>query len=116
MGKRNTVQVLDLAGSTGQQQVARTYNMTVNIYTESKSILVEQNLFAFMFTNVGDTKAFVNGMVINPSATPGSSIGDSRSISAHQLDIYKGNITLAVLPGGSSPMVEIVQLFYNEAY
>jgi hypothetical protein len=116
MGKNNTVQVIDLAGSTGQQQIARTYNITVNLYSESKNVLVEANCFAYMFTNIGDTPATVNGMVIFPSATPANSIGDSRSISGHQLDIYKGNITLAFPPGGTNPLVEIVQEFYNESY
>ncbi len=91
----------------------RGYNMSVQVYRENASVPVSKNCFAFMFTNVGDTAATVNGMVVFPSATPLTALGDSRTIAAHEFDIYTGNITLSfravvgVLPG-----VEIVQLYY----
>ncbi len=91
----------------------KSYNMTVQVYTQNEQVTVSHNCFAFMFTNVGDTAATVNGMVVFPSATPLTALGDSRTIAAHELDIYKGNITLsfrAVV--GPAPGVEIVQLYY----
>jgi hypothetical protein len=91
---------------------ARAYNMATNLYTQAQQIIVVENCFAFMFTNLGDTIARVNGMVIFPSSTPASQLGDSRTVSAHVLDLYKGNITLSFNPGGLNPLVEIVQLFY----
>lgn len=91
----------------------RAYNMTVQVYTENEQVTVSRNCFAFMFTNVGDTTATVNGMVIFPSATPLTALGDSRTIAAHELDIYTGNITLSFRPViGPAPGVEIVQLYY----
>lgn len=91
----------------------RAYNMSVQIYTVNTSIDVSKNCFAFMFTNVGDTAANVNGMVIFPSATPLTALGDSRTIAAHEYDIYTGNITLSFRGIiGVLPAVEIVQLYY----
>jgi hypothetical protein len=95
------------------KQVVRGYNMTVNTYNKSDDIIVTKNCFAFMFTNIGDTTARINGMVIFPSTTPGSSLGDSRSISGHLLDVYAGVMRLSFdTPAGAAPLVEIVQLFY----
>lgn len=81
-------------------------------YTEGAYITVEDNCFAFMFTNIGGDKAFVNDMVIYPSSTPTTALGDSRSISGHILDTYKGRIQLRFAGTGANPKVEIVQLFY----
>jgi hypothetical protein len=91
----------------------RAYNMTVQVYTQNQSVPVARNCFAFMFTNVGDTTATVEGMVVFPSATPLTALGDSRTIAAHEFDIYTGNITIS-LRGvvGPAPGVEIVQLYY----
>lgn len=86
--------------------------MSVVTYAEAARIPVIENCFAFMFTNIGDTTARVNGMVIFPSSTPGTVLGDSRSISGHEGDLYKGYITLAFDAGGAAPLVELTQLFY----
>lgn len=118
--ENNTLQLVELLakGAVGtQKQIARAWNMDVNTYIAGAPILVTQNCFAFMFTNIGDTIATVNGMVIYPGV-PGTRLGDSRSVGAHLLDLYKGNITLKFLPvgGETDPNVEIVQLYYAEAY
>lgn len=92
----------------------RPYNITVQVYTTNQSIAVARNCFAYMFTNVGDTAATVNGMVVFPSATPLTALGDSRTIAAHQGEVYSGNITLSLrAPVGAAPGVEIVQLYYS---
>jgi len=91
----------------------RIYNMDVQVYSANMYVPPAQNLFAFMFTNVGDTTATVNGMRVFPSATPLTALGDSRTIAGHEGDIYKGNITLSfAAPVGALPQIEIVQLFY----
>lgn len=91
----------------------RSYDMTVQVYSENSYVPVAKNCFAFMFTNVGSTTATVNGMLIFPSATPLTALGDSRTISGHDGDIYKGNITLSFrTPIVAIPQVEIVQLYY----
>lgn len=92
----------------------RPYNITVQIYNQAEYVPLAKGCFAFMFTNIGDTIATVNGMVIFPSATPAAALGDSRTISGHEGEIYTGNITLAFLPtvGATAPNVEIVQLYY----
>lgn len=96
----------------------RGYNMSVIVYNGPAQIEVVEDCFAFMFTNIGDTIATVNGMVIFPSATPTTNLGDSRSIAGHLMDLYKGKITLAfdVIAPGTAPAVEIVQLFYINPY
>ena len=96
------------------RKAKRSYNMTVQLYSTNQYIPVAKGCFAFMFTNVGDTIATVNGMVIFPSATPATAIGDSRQITGHEGDVYTGNITLGFLaPVLVTPSVEIVQLFYT---
>lgn len=86
--------------------------MSVAVYSNAQQIPVVENCFAFMFTNLGDSIAWINGMVIFPSSTPATALGDSRSVSGHLMDLYKGNITLAIQGGGAAPLVEVVQLYY----
>lgn len=94
----------------------RPYNMTVQLYSTNQYVPVAKGCFAFMFTNVGDTAATVNGMVVFPSATPATAIGDSRQITGHEGDVYTGNIMLSFrAPVLVTPSVEIVQLFYANA-
>jgi urease beta subunit len=89
------------------------YNMVVQVYSENFYIPVARKCFAFMFTNIGDTPATVKGMIIFPSATPATALGDSRSISGHKLDIYTGTMDLSFRPPiGVNQAVEIVQLYY----
>ena len=91
----------------------RLWNMTVDVYTSSQQIIVTKGCFAFMFTNIGDTPATVNGIVVFPSASPSTSLGDSRTLGGHWCDLYKGNMTLSIQsPAGSNPRIEVVQLFY----
>ena len=89
------------------------YNKTVQVYSANTYIPVAKNCFAFMFTNVGDTIAAVEGMVIFPSATPATALGDSRTIAAHELEVYTGSMNLSFrAPVGAAPAVEVVQLYY----
>lgn len=90
--------------------------MSVAVYSNAQQIPVVENCFAFMFTNLGDSIAWINGMVIFPSSTPATALGDSRSVSGHLMDLYKGNITLAIQAGGVAPLVEVVQLYYALSY
>jgi len=89
----------------------RAYNHTVNTYDTSGSIPVVKGCFAYMFTNLGATDCRVNGMLVFPSATPATDLGDSRTISGHERDLYYGNIQIAFAAGAGS-LVEIVQLYY----
>jgi hypothetical protein len=101
-------QEVDLRGS-------RVWNQSVVVYTKSTLVVRNDNCFAYMFTNLGDTIAYVNGMIIYPSTTPATALGDSRAISGHLLDLYKGDLNLVFkTPLGGAPAVEIVQLFYSE--
>lgn len=88
------------------------YNIAVNNYSVSQFVTVQKGCTAFMFTNVGNDTATVNGMVIFPG-TPGTVLGDSRSIAAHKNDVYEGNIQLKFAGVGAAPNVEIVQVFYT---
>ena len=67
-----------------------------------------------MATNIGDTIATVNGMVIFPSPTPATDLGDSRTVMAHAGEILAANEIVIVfrVPLGANPDVEIVQLQY----
>jgi hypothetical protein len=89
------------------------YNMTVQVYSQNAYVPVSRGCFAFMVTNVGDTVATVNGMLLFPSSTPTTALGDSRTIAAHELEVYKGDINLSFrTPIGTTPAVEVVQLYY----
>jgi len=95
----------------------RAYNMALSLVTEAQRVPLVDNCFAIMFTNIGDTIARVNGMVIFPSATPATALGDSRSLSGHLMDLYKGNLNVSFdVPGGAAPQIEIIQLFYVLPY
>jgi hypothetical protein len=102
-----------LIDKLNKEIAGRAYDMIVQVYSANEYIAVAHGCFAFMFTNVGDTPATVKGMIIFPSATPATALGDSRSIAAHKLDIYKGTMDLSFrAPFGVAPAVEIVQLYY----
>jgi hypothetical protein len=108
-----SLHIQKLANSLLNELQGRPYDMTVQVYNENSYITVAPNCFAFMFTNVGDTTATVKGMVIFPSATPATVLGDSRSISGHKLDVYTGTMDLSFRPPlGVAPAVEVVQLYY----
>lgn len=89
------------------------FNIAVGTYSQSQIVPVVDGCIGFMFTNIGDTVASVNDMRIFPSATPATVLGDSRSIMAHEGDLYKGQLKLSfAIPLGALPLVEIVQVFY----
>jgi len=95
----------------------RHWQESVQLFTRSTPVATQKNCFAVQFTNLGDTIARVNGMIIFPSASPASAVGDSRAITAHKDDLYVGSITISFdNPAGVAPLVEIVQLCYSESY
>lgn len=95
------------------KQEFQNWNLSAQNYSSAGYVPVVEKCFAYMFTNVGDTIATVNGIIIHPSATPATDIGESRTIMAHKNDLYKGRILLSfAMPLGLNPLVEIVQLFY----
>lgn len=113
MSGKTQMDIQELVASWKKELQGRPYNMSVQQYSENTYITVQQGCFAFMFTNIGDTTATVKGMVVFPSATPTTALGDSRSISGHKLDVYKGTMDLSFrTPLGTTPLVEVVQLFY----
>ena len=94
----------------------RAWNQSVSTYNQAQAVPLMENVFAYMFTNLGDTAAFVNGMLILPGV-PGTSLGDSRTMAGHWMDLYKGTLNLAFqIPVGVAPLVEIVQFFYVLPY
>jgi len=97
------------------QTPGRFFNMTVKIVSLSGDVIRERGCNAVMFTNIGDTIARVNGIVVFPSATPATVLGDSRSFGGHQDEEYAGIIRVAFdAPGGALPRLEIIQIFYAD--
>lgn len=91
----------------------RAWDKSVEVYSVGTKIPVVRGCFAVMFTNVGDTTARLGGMVVFPSATPATALGDSRSLAGHELDIYVGTLDLSFAAApGVTPGVEVVQLYY----
>lgn len=92
----------------------RFYNIAVQTYSKSGFIPVVENCFAYMFTNLGNTPADINGMIVYPNALP-NQLGDSRTVMAHKDDLFKGNLKLSIhIPIGANPLIEIVQMFYEK--
>jgi hypothetical protein len=89
------------------------FNMSVQVYYDTQEVVRTDRVFAFMFTNLGDVTANVNGMVIYPNSSSGA-LGDSRTVSGQDGQEYKGKIILSFdsASGGAAPAVEIVQLYY----
>lgn len=96
----------------------RIWNMDASDYNGSKQIIVQEGAFAITISNVGDTMARINGLLLYPSSTPLLTRGDSLTFGAHQLDIYKGTLNLSfdvapsAYPIGTAPHVQVIQLFY----
>lgn len=96
-----------------EQLNGRRYDMVVQIYSQNTYIPPARKCFAVMFTNIGDTPATLKGMIVFPSATPTTALGDSRTISGHKNDIYSGTLDLSFrAPLGVTPAIEVVQLYY----
>lgn len=103
---------VELYAETKGSQVTRAWNFQAQILTTSKQVTIAENCFSFMFTNLGAVPVTVNGMILFPSATPATSLGDSIALSGHLLDLYKGNLEVA-FSAGANPKLQIVQLFYT---
>ena len=90
------------------------YNYQVNVYTQTQRVEVVQSCNSITITNIGDTIATVDGMILYPG-TPGTSLGDSRTIGGNQAEIlHKKEIVLQFdVPVGASPKIEIIQKFYT---
>jgi hypothetical protein len=95
-------------------QILRNYNIATNIYTKSQFVRVVTNCNGYMATNIGDTIVTVNDMILYPG-TPGTIIGDSRSVGGNEGEIYTGVIKISFsVPLGVLPQVEIVQKYYTD--
>jgi hypothetical protein len=90
----------------------RGWNFGSQLYQESGSIITVPNVFAIQFTNLGDDIARLTNLIIFPSLTPATAAGDSRVISGHDLDLFKGSLYLAFAGVGVAPLVEVTQFFY----
>jgi hypothetical protein len=87
------------------------YNISVLTYARGQSIIVNKKCNGYQFTNLGGAPCSVNGMIVFPSTTPGTVLGDSRSVGGNEGEIYVGNIEIKFL-AGPNPLIEIVQKFY----
>jgi len=92
------------------------YDISSRNYYKTAVVQRVPRCMGFMFTNIGDVIANVNGMVIYPN-TVANSLGDSRTIMGHAGEEYKGPINLQfdINTAGTNPNVEIVQMFYVES-
>lgn len=89
------------------------YNIAVNtVYTSGVKEVVKW-CNSLTFTNTGDEIVRVNDMILYPG-TPGTILGDSRSVGGNEGEIYCGNIRVQFAGGGAAPALEIIQKFYNE--
>lgn len=92
----------------------RRFNITVNNYQVSGSVSVQKNCNSMTYTNIGDEAVTINDIILFPSATPATILGDSVSIGGNEGEVYKGNIRVKFAGGGAAPNVQIIQKFYLE--
>jgi hypothetical protein len=94
--------------SSGYQK----YNISTVNYNSGGVITRDTPMNGFTVTNIGDTAAMVNGMLIGP-AIPPAVVGDSISIGGNENEQFVGHLTLSfVIPLGANPLVEVVQKFF----
>lgn len=92
----------------------RFYKAVVTIYANSIQASLDRKCVRYQFTNIGDTIVKINQMICYPGV-PGTSLGDSRSISSFQDDLYRGPLEISFqVPLGTNPAVEIVQIVLHE--
>lgn len=87
------------------------YNIgNAELFTQAQYINIPERCNGMMFTNIGDTIAFVNGQVIFPNTNPATGLGDSRTIGGNRGELLTGVITLAfdTVAPGVDPRVEFV--------
>lgn len=91
----------------------RKFNITVSNYTVSKIVDIEKDCSAWTATNIGDTTVQVNGIILFPSVTPLTVLGDGVSIGGNKDEIYFGRLNVSFIqPIGAAPQVQIIQKFY----
>lgn len=85
------------------------YDYLVNLYNTTQRVEVLPNCASITITNTGDTICRVDGMIIYPG-TPGTSLGDSRTIGGNEGEILsKRQLVVSFNTGGSNPQIEIIQ-------
>lgn len=89
------------------------FNYNTRVYTTSGRVPVAENCNCITFTNTGDTTVTIDDMVLYPG-TPGSILGDSRSIGGNEGEILakKDVVVSFSVPAGALPAVEITQKYY----
>ncbi len=90
----------------------RKYNFQVNYYNQSGFVEVTRGCNSITFTNTGQDPVEVNGMILYPG-TPGTQLGDSRTIGGNEGEIFVGRITVT-FQTVVAPQLEIIQKFYTE--
>jgi len=92
----------------------RQFDTVTQLITQSKQIDVYPDCNAISFTNIGDTQVKVDEVVLNPSTTPATVLGDSYTVAGHQNEVYnkKSVQVIFVQPVGANPVLQVIQKFY----
>ena len=94
-------------------RITRKYDFVLNVYRSTQNVEVHRNCNAVTITNTGDTICTVEGMILYPG-TPGTSLGDSRTIGGNEGEILsKKQLVVSFNVGGTNPAVEIIQKYYT---
>lgn len=92
----------------------RQFDFNVQVFTRSAFIDVVERCNAISITNVGDTAARVDQILLFPSATPATVLGDSASIGGNQNEVLSRQQLqlIFVAPVGAAPAIQVIQKFY----
>lgn len=89
------------------------WNFTVNTYTVSGEIPVQRGCNSIEVTNIGDTAVQINGIILFPSTTPATVLGNSISLGGNLGETYQGKLSLMFVQAiGALPQVQVIQKFY----
>lgn len=97
------------------QTIDRKFDTITQRYTRSGYIDVVDRCNAIILTCVGDTQVRVDEIVLNPSVTPATVLGDSFVIGGNENEIYAKKVLQLtfVVPVGAAPQLQVVQKFYT---
>jgi len=88
------------------------FNVFGQIYTFDTYLKVDQMCNAVTFINRGDSVVYVNGVPLAPSPLGPGFAGESIAFSGNEGEIYRGDIEVRFVPGGTSDQVVVLQKFY----
>lgn len=88
------------------------FNVSGQIYTFDQYLKVDPYCNSVTFINRGDSVVLVNGIPLAPSPLGPGFAGESIAFSGNEGEVYRGDIELRFVAGGTSDQCAVLQKFY----